>query len=52
MRGLGKCKVHGIRVCVRAVVDLQGIANKIDRVKNAWTRMLQGSWGQGLRATD
>ena len=44
MHGLGYCKVHGIRVGVLAVSKTQGLANKIDRVKNAWTRIVQGSW--------
>ena len=42
MHGLGSCKVHGIRVCVHAVVTLQGLANKTDRVKNARTGIVQG----------
>ena len=44
LHGLGQCKVHVIRVCVHAVVNLQGLANKIDRVKNARTRIVQASW--------
>ena len=40
----GRKEVHGIRVCVHAVVNLQGLANKIDMVKNARTRIVQGSW--------
>ena len=44
MHGLGECKVHGIRVCVHAVVNLQGLADKIDKVKNAQTGIVQGSW--------
>jgi hypothetical protein len=29
---------------VHAVVNLQGLANKIDRVKNALPRIVQDSW--------
>jgi hypothetical protein len=42
MLGLGQCKVHGISVCVHAVINLQGLPNKIDRVKNVGTGILQG----------
>ena len=44
--GLG---MHGVgwwfaMVCVLAVGSQQGLANKIDRVKNARTSIVQGSW--------
>ena len=42
--GLGQCKVHGIRIRVLAVSKPRGLANKIDRVRNARTRIVQGSW--------
>ena len=50
MHGLGQCEVDGIRASVLAVVDQQGLANKIHRVENAQTRIVQGSWDSGLRA--
>jgi len=38
------CKVHGVSVCVHAVINLQGPAHKIDRVKKVRIRIMQGSW--------
>ena len=42
MYALGCCKVPGIRVSVLAVSELRKLANKIDRVKDARTRVVQG----------
>ena len=38
------CKIHGVSVCVHAVINLQGPAHKTDGVKEVRTRIMQGSW--------
>ncbi len=50
MHGLGQCRVMGLGFARTPSSKMQGLANRCDRFKNARTRIVQGSWDQGLRA--
>ena len=50
MHGLGQCRVMGVGFARTPSSKIQGLANRIDRFKNAQTRIVQGFWDQGLRA--
>ena len=44
MHGLGHCKVMGVGFARTAYFKMQGLAKKIDRIKNALTRIVQSLW--------